>query len=163
PGGRGEHPAAPQEHKGESQYEDPPHQAVTAVWRLLEESNTRPASAPREPGVARRAAPARASAAGGIRSPAGKVERTRAKNGSSGPTSRSTGRARRGEPPPRPSWARKAASRPRRPIQNPLPTSPRRCPHPSTQATALSTTQPASSPGPDPAGAPTTVLELRHI
>src|SRR5438309_2185886 len=77
---------------------------------------------------------------------------------SSGPTSRSTSRARRGEPPPRPSWARKAASRPRRPIQNPLPTSPRRCPHPSTQATALSTTQPASSPGPDPAGAPTTTI-----
>src|SRR5581483_1319425 len=68
---------------------------------------------------------------------------------SRGPTSRSTSRARTGEPPLRPSWARRAASRPRRPIQNPLPASPRRCPHPSTHATALSNSQ-IPPPGPAP-------------
>ena len=54
-----------------------------SAWRLLDESNTRPARAPRAAGVARRAAPARASPAGGMRSAAGKVARIRARNGSS--------------------------------------------------------------------------------
>src|SRR5205085_12298120 len=58
--------------------------------RALDESNTRPARAPRAPGEARRAAPARASPAAGIRSAAGNVARIRDRNGSS---SRASGTA----------------------------------------------------------------------